>query len=77
MNKYLSGFAVVIAMVIASPSFAAVTFNSIDADEDGFITLDEAKMNAPLSSLFSVLDVDEDAKLSVQEFVEYDQNISE
>lgn len=77
MKKYLSGFAVVVAMVMVSTSFAAVTFNSMDTDEDGYISLDEAKLDAPLSNMFTFLDADEDAMLSIQEFVQFDQNKSE
>lgn len=55
--------ALMMTPVQASPDLLA----SLDADQDGFISLKEAVSNAELLENFGVIDTDEDGKISKEE----------
>jgi Ca2+-binding EF-hand superfamily protein len=64
MKKFIA----LLALVSSSAAFAAVDFNSFDANGDGVISKTEAQANAQLARLFDKLDTDKDGELSQQEF---------
>ncbi|KPZ57899.1 EF-hand domain-containing protein [Pseudoalteromonas sp. P1-25] len=64
VNKTLA----LVALLSSSAAFAAVDFNSFDADSDGVISKSEAQANAQLIELFDKLDTDGNGELSQQEF---------
>lgn len=64
VNKTLA----LVALLSSSAAFAAVDFNSFDADGDGVISKSEAQANAQLVQLFEKLDTDGNGELSQQEF---------
>ena len=70
MKMHLSVFAILTA--ISFSSLAAVTFIDLDTDKDGFISVEEASTDEPLSNVFKGLDVDEDGMLSSVEFEDYE-----
>lgn len=47
------------------------TFESLDTDKDGYVSLDEASINDRLFTAFKDLDKDQDGRLSKQEFAQY------
>ena len=44
-------------------------FDAIDADSNGTISIEEAKINTKLTNAFSTLDVNGDKELTLEEFV--------
>ena len=64
MKKFIA----LLALASSSAAFAAVDFNSFDANGDGVISKTEAKANAQLARLFDKLDTDKNGELSQQEF---------
>lgn len=64
MKKFIA----LLALASSSAAFAAVDFNSFDANGDGVISKTEAQANAQLARLFDKLDTDKDGELSQQEF---------
>lgn len=50
---------------------ADATFESLDKDADGQISLDEASVNDQLFTAFKDLDSDKDGKLTKAEFAKY------
>ena len=46
----------------------ALTFESVDTDKNGFISMSEADSHAALKEQFKKLDADEDGQLSKEEF---------
>jgi len=64
MKKFIA----LLALASSSAAFAAVDFNSFDANGDGIISKTEAQANAQLARLFDKLDTDKNGELSQQEF---------
>ncbi|ATC82847.1 MULTISPECIES: EF-hand domain-containing protein [Pseudoalteromonas] len=64
MKKFIA----LLALASSSAAFAAVDFNSFDANGDGVISKTEAQANAQLARLFDKLDTDKNGELSQQEF---------
>ncbi|HKQ84434.1 MAG TPA: EF-hand domain-containing protein [Steroidobacteraceae bacterium] len=62
----VAGIALSIAQAADAP-----TFDSLDKDHDGQLSLDEASANDQLFTAFKTLDKDKDGKLSKQEFAQY------
>ena len=52
----------------SSAAYAAVDFASFDADGDGAITMEEAKVNPQLVKIFDDLDTDGNGEISKEEF---------
>lgn len=48
-----------------------LTFESVDTDKNGFISVSEADSHAALKEQFKKLDADEDGQLSKEEFAGY------
>ncbi len=62
-----------IALIAASmASFASEKpdFKAVDADADGYISMDEAKVVQGLAGIFMKSDVDNDGKLNEAEYTE-------
>lgn len=64
MKKFIA----FLALASSSAAFAAVDFNSFDANGDGVISKTEAQANAQLARLFDKLDTDKNGELSQEEF---------
>jgi|TARA_B100001059_G_scaffold235164_1_gene279947 Ca2+-binding EF-hand superfamily protein len=64
MKKFIA----LLALASSSAAFAAVDFNSFDANGDGVISKTEAQANAQLARLFDKLDTDKNGELSQEEF---------
>ena len=64
MKKFIA----LLALASSSAAFAAVDFNSFDANGDGVISKTEAQANAQLARLFAKLDTDKNGELSQEEF---------
>lgn len=64
MKKFIA----LLALASSSAAFAAVDFNSFDANGDGVISKTEAQANAQLARLFDKLDTDKNGELSQLEF---------
>jgi Ca2+-binding EF-hand superfamily protein len=66
-----------IALILAVLSFATVqaadapTFESLDKNTDGRISLDEASTHDALFTVFKSLDADKDGQLTKEEFGKY------
>ena len=65
----LSAAAVGLAMAQSGPP----SFTQLDADGDGYISVNEAEKRASLLELFNKLDTDGDGKLSHDEYAAYKQ----
>ena len=61
----------VIVLASSSAAYAAVDFASFDADGDGAITMEEAKVNPQLVKIFDDLDTDGNGEISKEEFANY------
>jgi undecaprenyl phosphate N,N'-diacetylbacillosamine 1-phosphate transferase len=59
MKKFIA----LLALASSSAAFAAVDFNSFDANGDGIISKTEAQANAQLARLFDKLDTDKNGEL--------------
>lgn len=55
-------------VMAAIESDTGVTFQMLDADENGQITVEEAKRSPALESVFTNVDADRDKQLSESEF---------
>jgi hypothetical protein len=62
----------VIYSAIVLGASSAISGPSLDRNEDGFISLDEARENVKLSTLFADLDMDKDGLLSVAELAKFE-----
>jgi len=57
--------------VAAFNTQASSLFSELDSNSDGYISEVEAGVNSMLSAAFDALDVNEDAKLSIEEFTAF------
>lgn len=55
-------------VLVTAGALAAPPFETLDADKDSFINKEEASAWKPLPHVFDTLDVDEDEKLSYDEY---------
>ncbi|CAM3094566.1 EF-hand domain-containing protein [Pseudoalteromonas sp. Hal273] len=66
--KTLNTTLAVIVLASSSAAYAAVDFASFDADGDGAISMEEAKVNPQLVKIFDDLDTDGNGEISKEEF---------
>lgn len=72
-DTFLAGLAVLTFAVtaVAQDKPLSSTFEALDQNRDGRISLDEASANDKLFTLFKGLDSNKDGSLSKEEFVAY------
>lgn len=72
-DTFLAGLAVLAcaAAAVAQDKPQSSTFEALDRNRDGRISLDEASANDKLFTLFKGLDSNKDGSLSKEEFVAY------
>ncbi len=68
MKQFLKTFAVCALSVAFVAQASELTFESVDADENGYISVAEADSYEALKEQFKKLDADEDGQLSPEEF---------
>jgi len=51
-----------------APAQSSLLFEQLDANRDGFVTVEEAKRSADITARFKTLDANRDAKISADEF---------
>lgn len=66
-----SAFALTVMTFVTAQAADAPTFESLDKNGDGHISLDEASVNDQLFTAFKSLDADRDGQLSKTEFAKY------
>lgn len=64
---YLATLTLLISANVLASNF---DFNAFDVDQDGLISLEEAKVDSTLSALFTELDSNQDGYLSLAEMTE-------
>ena len=68
MKTLNTTLAVIVLASSSSAAYAAVDFSSFDADGDGVISMEEAKVNPQLVKIFDDLDTDGNGEISKEEF---------
>lgn len=66
--KTLNTAFTILVLASSSAAYAAVDFSSFDANGDGVISMEEAKVNSQLVKIFKQLDTDGNGELSKEEF---------
>ncbi len=68
MKQFLKIFAVCALSVAFVAQASELTFDTVDADDNGYISVAEADSYEALKEQFKKLDADEDGRLSEEEF---------
>ncbi len=68
MKQFLKIFAVCALSVAFVAQASELTFDTVDADDNGYISVAEADSYEALKEQFKKLDADEDGQLSPEEF---------
>ncbi|CAM2005385.1 hypothetical protein [Acanthopleuribacter pedis] len=71
MKNFLKTLSIVALTTAAFVQAGELTFETVDADKDGFISMTEAEGHAALLEQFKALDADADGQLSKEEFAKY------
>ena len=56
------------AVMAATEADSSMTFEALDVDKDGYISVEEAKQSPALESVFTNADADQDKQLTEAEF---------
>ncbi|MFT6990017.1 MAG: hypothetical protein ACJASL_001995 [Paraglaciecola sp.] len=67
MKKLLLASIVSLASLNVLATSEEITVHPLDADKDGLISMDEARMDSTLSAIFAELDINQDGYLSHSE----------
>lgn len=73
MKQFFKTFAVCALSIAFVAQASELTFKTVDADENGYISVAEADSYEALKEQFKKLDVDEDGQLSPEEFKGFTQ----